>query len=326
LKTVAASATVRGTPDRFRSLRNRVRGRLYTYNGFEQLISRVITNSGTANGTTYFVHDLWGNVIAELTTAGATVREYIYLPEAEIAPTRQARTQVDRPVAVVDAVNTATPVTLMVHVDHLNRPVRMTNSAKASVWDVVYTPWGAFHSATGAQTLNTRFPGQWFQLESGLHYNWHRHYDPTLGRYTQPDPLGFVDGPSVYAYAGNSPFRFVDKDGRIAGVDDAFIIGMTIGVGIAIMCMSNSSSPPKKKTKVWSSKGPEYWDDDDCPNSGGRTQSSGGSSGCSCTDKYSNAVKRCSTVYSDDGWARGKCMEGAMDRYNKCMSKKGGGE
>jgi hypothetical protein len=57
-------------------------------------------------------------------------------------------------------------VTLMVHVDHLNRPVRMTNSAKASVWDVIFTPWGAFHSATGAQTLNTRFPGQWFQLES----------------------------------------------------------------------------------------------------------------------------------------------------------------
>jgi RHS repeat-associated protein len=124
---------------------------------------------------------------------------------------------VDRPVAVVDAVNTATPVTLMVHVDHLNRPVRMTNSAKASVWDVIYTPWGAFHSATGAQTLNTRFPGQWFQLESGLHYNWHRHYDPSLGRYTQPDPLGFVDGPSVYAYAGNSPTAEIDFLGLVGG-------------------------------------------------------------------------------------------------------------
>ncbi|MEQ1713050.1 MAG: RHS repeat-associated core domain-containing protein, partial [Hyphomicrobium sp.] len=43
------------------------------------------------------------------------------------------------------------------------------------------------------ETLNARFPGQWFQVESGLHYNWHRHYDPTIGRYTQPDPLVFVD-------------------------------------------------------------------------------------------------------------------------------------
>ena len=157
---------------------------------------------------------LRGNVIAELTTAGATVREYIWLPETAIAPTMQSRTQVDRPVAVVDGVNTGTPATLMVHVDHLNRPVRMTNSTKASVWDVIYTPWGAFHSATGAQTPNARFPGQWFQLESGLHYNWHPHYDPSLGRYTQPDPLGFVDGPSVYAYAGSSPGGYVDPDGE----------------------------------------------------------------------------------------------------------------
>ncbi|MEQ1712208.1 MAG: RHS repeat-associated core domain-containing protein, partial [Hyphomicrobium sp.] len=61
--------------------------------------------------------------------------------------------------------------------------------------------------------LNARFPGQWFQVESGLHYNWHRHYDPTIGRYTQPDPLGFVDGPSVYAYARNAPGEVIDPTG-----------------------------------------------------------------------------------------------------------------
>ncbi|MEJ2625075.1 MAG: RHS repeat-associated core domain-containing protein [Pseudolabrys sp.] len=55
-----------------------------------------------------------------------------------------------------------------------------------------------------------RFPGQYFQLESGLAYNRYRHYDPTLGRYTQPDPLGFVDGPSVYAYAKCTPGMYAD--------------------------------------------------------------------------------------------------------------------
>lgn len=44
-------------------------------------------------------------------------------------------------------------------------------------------------------------------------HNWHRHYDPTLGRYTRPDPLGFVDGPSVYAYAGSSPGMITDQLG-----------------------------------------------------------------------------------------------------------------
>jgi RHS repeat-associated protein len=101
-----------------------------------------------------------------------------------------------------------------VHVDHLHRPVKMTNAAKAVIWDAVWQPFGGLHSLSGTATLSARLPGQWFQTETGLHYNWHRSYDPTLGRYTQPDPLGFVDGPSVYGYAGGSPQRWVDKDGR----------------------------------------------------------------------------------------------------------------
>jgi RHS repeat-associated protein len=167
----------------------------------------------------HYIHDIWGNIIAETDGGGATgatgtVREYIYMPEAEIAPTMGSRTVVDRPVAVVDAVNTATPVTWFVHVDHQHRPIKMTNAAKAVVWDAVWLPWGGVHSITGSATLDARFPGQWFQLETGLHYNWHRSYDPTLGRYTQPDPLGFVDGPSVYGYVSGGPQAEIDTDGR----------------------------------------------------------------------------------------------------------------
>ena len=68
-------------------------------------------------------------------------------------------------------------------------------------------------SLSGPLTMDLRFPGQWFQLEAGLHYNWHRHYDPSLGRYTQRDPLGFVDGPSVYGYAGGSSLQSADPRG-----------------------------------------------------------------------------------------------------------------
>ncbi len=83
--------------------------------------------------------------------------------------------------------------------------------------------------------------GQWYQLaarmrsghpkrstRSGLHCNWHRHYDPTLGRYTQPDPLGFVDGPSVYGYAGGNSQAYVDQDGRFWNI----VIGAGIGFGL----------------------------------------------------------------------------------------------
>ena len=183
----------------------------YTYNGKEQLAMRTKVSPAA---TTHFIHDIFGNVLAETNgTATGTTREYIWLPEVEIAPADGARSQVDRLLAVVSAVNT-TPVTYYVSVDHLNRPVKMTDTAKASVWDAVWQHWGGVHSITGTASLDARLPGQWFQAETGLHYNWHRQYDPTIGRYTQPDPLGFVDGPSVYAYSAAKPVTAVDPDGR----------------------------------------------------------------------------------------------------------------
>ncbi len=63
-----------------------------------------------------------------------------------------------------------------------------------------------------------RLPGQWFQLKTSLHYNWHRTYDPSTGRYLQPDPLGMPDGPGRYAYVRNSPLMKVDPRG-LAEVD-----------------------------------------------------------------------------------------------------------
>jgi RHS repeat-associated protein len=74
-----------------------------------------------------------------------------------------------------------------VHADHLDRPFKMTNGSKAVVWDTIYRPFGAVDLITGTARNNLRFPGQYFLLESGLHYNRHRHYDPTIGRYLQTE-------------------------------------------------------------------------------------------------------------------------------------------
>ncbi|WP_207589643.1 RHS repeat-associated core domain-containing protein [Rhizobium sp. ZX09] len=64
--------------------------------------------------------------------------------------------------------------------------------------------WGGIHNP-GIGHARSTLPGQWFQLESGLHYNWHRHYDPTTGRYLQADPPGTPDGPNRWTYVTNSP-------------------------------------------------------------------------------------------------------------------------
>lgn len=70
----------------------------------------------------------------------------------------------------------------------------MTDGAQAVVWDAIWRPFGAAHSITGSATNNLRFPGQYFLIESGLHYNWHRHYDPTIGRYVQADSEALTIG------------------------------------------------------------------------------------------------------------------------------------
>ncbi len=163
---------------------------------------------GADNGTSHYIHDIFGNVIVEANGSGTTQREYILIPGVGYAG-------VSLPLANVEG-----STLYYVHTDHLSRPIKMTDTSKASVWTTVYGPFGQPHSITGSASNNQRFPGQWHQLEAGLAYNWHRHYDPSLGRYTQPDPLGFVDGPSVYAYALSNPHRYVDPDGRniIGGV------------------------------------------------------------------------------------------------------------
>jgi RHS repeat-associated protein len=107
---------------------------------------------------------------------------------------------------VIDAANTATPKTYWISTDHLDRPVLMTDSARAIVWRAEYRPFGEVISLTGpaatdANLGNQRFPGQWFQLETGLAYNWHRHYDASLGRYTQVDPMN-TETPDVGTIGG----------------------------------------------------------------------------------------------------------------------------
>jgi RHS repeat-associated protein len=58
-----------------------------------------------------------------------------------------------------------------------------------------------------------RFPGQIEDAETGLYYNWHRYYDPEIGRYVTADPIGLVGGVNLYTYVGGDPVNLSDPDG-----------------------------------------------------------------------------------------------------------------
>jgi RHS repeat-associated protein len=102
------------------------------------------------------------------------------------------------------------------HNDHLGTPNRMTNVDGTVVWAADYEPFGQTMLSVTAVSTNLRFPGQYFDTETGLHYNYFRDYDPTLGRYVQSDPIGLAGGINSFSYSDASPIRLLDRFGLSA--------------------------------------------------------------------------------------------------------------
>lgn len=115
---------------------------------------------------------------------------------------------------VPDAVNAYTNRAGYFHTSHLGTPVKVTAQDKGGIWDATYEPLGKVSPLTAAIAQSLRFPGQYFDAETGLHQNWFRDYDPSIGRYLQPDPLGILEGDrNSYAYVDNDPINFTDPEG-----------------------------------------------------------------------------------------------------------------
>ena len=119
-----------------------------------------------------------------------------------------------------------------VHTDHLNTPRRLTNSAKQVAWQWAFSAFGDEQPTTARNryvdpattpnagtttvaevTFNLRYPGQYFDKESGLSYNYFRSYDSRTGRYNQSDPISLDGGWNKFTYAYNNPFSFSDPTG-----------------------------------------------------------------------------------------------------------------
>jgi len=100
--------------------------------------------------------------------------------------------------------------------DHLGTPQELTDYSGEIVWSAKYSAYGKVASLELATEdyLNQplRFQGQYFDEESGLHYNRHRYYDPDLGRYLTPDPVKLAGGLNQYRYVPN-PTGWVDPLG-----------------------------------------------------------------------------------------------------------------
>jgi RHS repeat-associated protein len=171
-----------------------------------------------------YVYDEDGTLVAQTLTGGAQTSwgqsaRYIYLPTAS-GP---------MPVAAIYGTKH-----YAIQSDHLNTPRRLIQSDGQVAWQWAYSAFGdeqptiaknrfanlalnqSFGSTTvAAVTFNLRYPGQYFDQESSLHYNGHRSYCANCGRYTQSDPIDLQGGWNRFSYVGQNPLSFTDPTGLV---------------------------------------------------------------------------------------------------------------
>ncbi len=100
------------------------------------------------------------------------------------------------------------------HNDHLGTPQKMTAVNGAVVWSATYSSFGeAEIDPASTVENNLRFPGQYYDSETGIHYNFYRYYNPETGRYITTDPIGFEGGFNLFVYVLNNPSGWIDPMG-----------------------------------------------------------------------------------------------------------------
>ena len=140
------------------------------------------------------------------------------------------------------------------HNDHLGTPQVMTDENQTVVWDAEYDPFGKATLNAESVTNNVRFPGQYYDEETGLHYNYFRTYDPSTGRYITSDPIGLNGGISTYGYVGQNPLIRIDPTGEFffipfipvavngLGGLAGHVLGATVVGGVLAYNLDKSSS------------------------------------------------------------------------------------
>jgi RHS repeat-associated protein len=206
--TTASGATVHSYNNANRMKTGRLAGgsdTTYVYNALGQ---RVKKSGGGVASPLYFMYDEAGHLIGEYDSSGNLIQETVWLGDIPVATLRPNGANVD---------------VFYVHTDQLNTPRKVSRpSDNALRWRWDPTPFGEGvpdqnPASVGAFVYNLRFPGQQFDAETNLNYNYYRDYDSTIGSYVESDPIGLRGGSATYAYAGGNPITFNDPSGLVPG-------------------------------------------------------------------------------------------------------------
>lgn len=175
--------------------------------------TRKVTTAAAPQGakTLVYHYDDQDRLIAETTETGAPVRSYLWADTTLLA-------QVEYTLNATTGLYTVSRE-LLFELDHLGTPRQARLTGGSAVWRWESDGYGNTlpdedPDGNGQKTyVYLRFPGQYFDEESGLHYNWHRYYVPRLGRYLSSDPIGIEGGNNTFSYVLGNPLRYTDPKG-----------------------------------------------------------------------------------------------------------------
>jgi len=168
----------------------------YSYNAMGQRVAKSVTVTQLVEQR--FAYDESSQLLGEY---GATSRDYIWVDGL--------------PVAAVDSAGAVTKTNYVV-ADGLGTPRMVRDDSGVAQWQWPYQG-NAFGEgqpvSTTGYTFNLRFPGQYYDVETGMRDNVSRTYDPTIGRYVQSDPIGLDGGVNTYSYVRGAPLIGLDSLG-----------------------------------------------------------------------------------------------------------------
>ncbi|WP_139834281.1 RHS repeat domain-containing protein, partial [Pseudomonas sp. R44(2017)] len=186
----------------------------YRYDAQHRLVGVTLPGGGTAS----YKYDAFGRRI-EKTVDGHTT-EFLWQGERLIAESADNRYRsyiyepgTFRPLAMLDGEGPRRTTPFYYQLDHLGTPQELTDYSGEIMWSAKYRAYGNLAALDVAEIDNPlRFQGQYFDAETGLHYNRHRYYNPGTGRFLTPDPIKLAGGLNNYQYVPN-PTGWVDPLG-----------------------------------------------------------------------------------------------------------------
>jgi len=179
---------------------------------------RLIGVSLPGGSTVTYKYDAFGRRIAK--TVDGRTTEFLWQGERLIAESAENRYRTYiyepgtfRPLAMLDGEGPAQATPFYYQLDHLGTPQELTAYSGEIMWSAKYRAYGNLAALDVSEIDNPlRFQGQYFDAETGLHYNRHRYYNPSSGRFLTPDPIKLAGGVNNYKYV-NNPTGWVDPLG-----------------------------------------------------------------------------------------------------------------